>query len=293
MVHKKDRLRITLSTPRQSDFKDMARFFPERVRIVAEGDSWFSFPKKALVAGAPSNILAHLCDTKGPIGRRLRRRASILRLSSNGDEVVEIAAGDQRHGLCKLLESYADRGDPVDLLLLSGGGNDVAGRFRLDRVLKRDASGATGAEQCFDKTRLSRRMKQVELAYREFIDMRDRYSPSTRLVVHTYDYPFPDGRKARFLKVIRSGPWLEPYLIAAGVRPALRRPACRYLIDRLAQVLQSLSSPSFVVADTRKTLAEHGLWNDELHPTSRGFLKIARKYYAGMRKALPELPPLS
>ena len=61
---------------------------------------------------------------------------------------------------------------------------------------------------------------------------------------------------------------------------------------RLA-TLSRLQGRLFVV-DTMGTLPRRGQWRNEIHPTSRGFEKIARKVYAQLRSLdarLPAPPP--
>lgn len=278
-------LKTIASTHYPRHFTRMLKEIPGRINIVAEGDSWFDYPRKYVLSGAPSNVVDH-------IQRRTKRRANLLRLECNGDEALEILSGDQKSRLCSVLEGAVELGNPVDLLLFSGGGNDVAGRYRLDLVLKPNASRATTASECFLAGKLRERIKQLELAYKELIHLCARYSPETVIVTHTYDRPFPDGRPAKFLKVIRRGPWLKDLLVAAGVPKRLHRPATSYLIDEFATMVTGLAPKSggrLVVADTRGTLTKNK-WKDEMHPNSGGFGELAKKVFTEMRKVCPELP---
>jgi hypothetical protein len=288
MGRSKTQLRNVMSTSSLSEFRTMIQSFRGRVNVIAEGDSWFAYPRSYMSAfgGAPNNIMAH-------VQRRTRRAANLLRLDVVGDEAVTMLSGAQRVRLGGLLRKYHDEGRPIDLLLFSGGGNDVAGDLTLDRLLKKDAGGATSGEECFAKGKLANRMKQIELAYRDLIDLRDTVSPNTEIVTHSYDYPYPDGRKARFFKLAVAGPWLEPYLAQAGVPVALRRPACNYLIDRFFATLSKLPTNRFTVVDTRGVLRSKSDWLNELHPTAGGFEKIARRFYTAMRRVRPALPAWS
>lgn len=278
-------LKRAASTTSVHQFCRMLRYIPGRPNIVAEGDSWFDYPRRFVLSGKPANVVDW-------IQRKTRRRANLLRLASNGAEAVEMLAGDQRFELCKILELGVDLGNPVDVVLYSGGGNDVAGRYRLDRILKSDASGAETAADCFLKQKLRDRMKQIELGYLDLIDVCARYSPSTVIVTHTYDYPFPDGREATFLKAIRRGPWLLPFLEDAKVPTRLLRPAVAHLIDTFAEMMHGLAKKHperLVVTETRNTLRQRALWKDELHSKSEGFEKIAKKVYASLRDLHPSL----
>ena len=282
-------LSMVASTSSAHEFRRMLRYLPGRVNIVAEGDSWFDYPRKHLLSGPPANVIDHL-------QRRTRYKAHLLRLACNGDEAVEILSGDQRFQLCKTLERGIEYENPVHVILFSGGGNDVAGRYRLDRLLEADASAATSAEECFRAQKLRDRITQIRLGYEDLIDACEHYSPETVVVTHTYDRPYPNGRAAEFLKLIRRGPWLKNFLVAAKVPKRLRRPATSYLIDTFADMLAdlALAHPGrFVVVDTRGTLRKKKLWKDELHPTSDGFELVAKKIYAAVRELQPALPAWS
>ena len=268
----------------------MLRERPERVSVIAEGDSWFAFPKKNVIGRVPRNIVDWFARWGGS-------KLNLLELASNGDELLTMTSGSQQDKLAKALRRFHERGTPVDLLLFSGGGNDMVGDWRLDRLLLADASAATKPAQCFDQEHLETRLAQLRRAYENLLDLVDRYSPSTRVVSHVYDVPHPDGREAKFLKgAVRRGPWLQPHLSAAKVRPRLRRAAVRYLLKRFAAELAGLESARFRVARTQRTLTNPDYrkeWGDEMHPTSAGFEPIAAKVYQAARQAAGNrLPPL-
>ena len=130
-------------------------------------------------------------------------------------------------------------------------------------------------------------------AYEDFIALRDELQPGVPILLHEYDRPFPDGRPAEFLKAIKRGPWMKPYLKDARVPPELRRPAMIYLIERFKALVMRLADKHperFVVVDTNKTLRRKKLWKDELHPTTEGFEAIAKKVYAPLKARYPQFP---
>ena len=89
-------------------FVPSIRNHPDWPVIISEGDSWFSFPLHA-------NTIDHLDEMAN-------RKISLLRLESNGDELLEIFGSKQKTKLRRYLERY-----PVEALLFSGGGNDIVG----------------------------------------------------------------------------------------------------------------------------------------------------------------------
>jgi hypothetical protein len=280
MARSKTLLRNVMSVRNRTEFRDMTRFFQDRTNIIAEGDSWFAFPR---LGGAPSNVMAHM-------QRHTRRAVNLLRLDSSGDEALEMLTGKQLKRLDELLRKQHRDGRPVHLLLFSGGGNDVAGDFQFDAVLKADASGARTAEQCFSKAKLRARMREIAAGYRRLIDLRNTVSPDTEIVTHTYDYPYPDGRKAHFLGLSVAGPWLRPPLVRAKVPVRLQRAACKYLINQFHGALARLPSKGFTIVNLRGVLRAQSEWRDELHATPDAYEGLAKKFYAGMRRVRPQLP---
>ena len=108
---RKNRLRQRRSTGSTRDFQYMVRHFRNRVNVVAEGDSWFDYPRKYVIAGKPANIIDH-------VQRWGFRHINLLRLASNADEATEMLSGGQRHRLTKLLHECSTRSilRPVDTM---------------------------------------------------------------------------------------------------------------------------------------------------------------------------------
>ena len=287
---RRERLRRARSTRSIGDFKYMVRHFQGRANIVSEGDSWFDYPRRFIVGGKPANIMDH-------VQRWAHGSANLLRLSSSGDEAVHMLADDQRHKLTKLLHDCASTSTlaPVDLLLFSGGGNDVAGAWDLPRFVKR----GNAPDTCIEWGRLRRKMSQIELALEELVDICREYSPTTVVVTHTYDRIFPSHQGAEFFGVTWTRSWVKPYLEDAGIDEALHKDVADRLLETVRDsllrlpTLQRLQGRLFV-ADTMGTLTHPDDWLNEIHPKSRGFEKIARKFYAELRRRdarLPAAPP--
>ena len=79
-------------TKSKKDFHNMRLWLPNRLHMVAQGDSWFAYPKKWILAGKPSNLIDHLSTwTKG--------KANFYSMASNGAEAVDMLSGKQKHEL--------------------------------------------------------------------------------------------------------------------------------------------------------------------------------------------------
>ena len=115
--------RVSEVRPRQAVFSASIKQFPKRLVILTEGDSWFSYP-----------LNANLADYV-----EMMNDFSILRLEHNGDEAREILGpgSEQLKKLKYYLKNY-----PVDVLLVSAGGNDLVSR-ELSKFLDKKVNGNT------------------------------------------------------------------------------------------------------------------------------------------------------
>jgi hypothetical protein len=264
------------STPVDEVFAAAAAARPAAVRILAEGDSWFAYPKGGLIFGAPSNVVDQLKSMGGDPD------LVIHDLSSNGDEAVAMVCGDSKLDMIKRLASHA-----YDVLLFSGGGNDIVGIYDFEFFLNEYQSGFL-ATDCIRVDRFERRLTQIRHAYCDLIELVLDYSrnKAIRIVTHTYDIPVPNPQGAEFLggllKIAGARSWMHPYMVTKKiVDPAIQKEIARYMLDRLGSMLKSIAmqpgySEHFVVVDT------HGLvgpneWRNEIHPTPDGFRKVAQK----------------
>ncbi len=285
---RRQRLRRARRTHRKRDFEDMRRWFPERLNLVAEGDSWFAYPPNWLI-GKPPNLVSHLSGWT-------KRKVNFYSMASNGDEAVDMVSGPEKHKLVDILRWHtkARNRKPVDLLLFSGGGNDVVGENDFERFIQ-PASPGSSARDYVRIGRLNRKVKQIGLAYQELADIRDHYSPSTVIVTHTYDYPFASNQGANLLGgLIKTKAWMKRFMDAIDVPHKLQTQVIRIVMDAMAEEMLKIqnSRQKFVVADTRGTLLNKKDWLNEIHPTKAGFEAIARPIYEQMRANFPVLDPL-
>ncbi len=249
-------------------FVQSIRNFPQFPVVISEGDSWYSFPIHA-------NIIDHLDVLTS-------RRMSLLRIEDPGDELLAMTSGAQRRLLRQLLSTY-----PVDILLFSGGGNDVVGEELLDFLVDQPAGGTW--RDALNLPLLDRIFRQIEDAYVSLIHLRDTYRPGCVIITHGYDYLVPTGKQAHFLPFVDVGPWIKRYLEMRKITdPQEQQDVVIYLIDRFNEILQRLAGAhgKFVALDNRRLLSSNE-WNDEIHPTRSGFLKLAQRFHNAMRTAFP------
>lgn len=228
---------------------------------LAEGDSWFS------LGGSTTNLLMAL-------GERNDNRL-IVSCAYPGDMVRGMSQLGNNPFHLMLSERFGQRWDRI---LLSAGGNDLLAGI----------AGVVSDAQ-IDVDRLDRALGRVELGYRRMIMDIRRHRQTARVYAHTYDYPTAQSRRVWW----RSGPWVGPQLVAAGVRPENTSAVVREVIDGLARRVQVLHDERLLVCiDTRNILApaQWGVlgwnrdWANEIHPSREGYTRLAARWLQEMYK---------
>jgi lysophospholipase L1-like esterase len=219
---------------------------PHRMRIVAEGDSWFQYPFVL------TDIVDHLLET-----------FAIRCVSSAGDTLADLLASKDSELLPVIAEEQAR------ICILSVGGNDLIGEgVLLGRIrdYHPDLNPAAYFNEAFDH------------ALSAFAELLGQYAgrifercPEVRVLIHSYDYVIPAGQR-----------WLGQPMRARGIiDPALQREIARSLIDRfhsaMAQVAERVGPERLVLVDCRGAVPEDE-WYDELHPNEAGFARIADRF---------------
>ena len=243
------------------------------LRIMAEGDSWFDYP--VLLRGG---LITRLEKSLG---------LPILNSAQAGDEVRYMLGVKQRTKLEALFERAKQQGKPWDVLLFSGGGNDIVGE-PLCLWVRPFAAGAP-PDALIDKPRFEAAMGIVRAGYEDLIAMRDRKSPDTHLVFHAYDFALPTGEGVCLL-----GPWLEPAFRYRGYpdypKPESGAAVVKQMLLQFAQMLTALqaSHPNVTFIDAQGTLDTHpDWWHNELHPNSDGFDLFVDRFDHELRALYP------
>lgn len=244
--------------------------------LIAEGDSWFDYPLH--------DVLSDLEDLYG---------FDVESVAHMGDTVEEMAYSDgQLDDFSRLVEKVLRTGVKPRAILLSGGGNDVAGdEFAI--LLNHAASGIAGLNEAIVSGVVDTRLVDAYTCILGAITdvCKGLVGHAVPIVVHGYDYPVADGRGFLGGWGPLPGPWLEPGFRRKGYSDkAVRQKICIMLIDRFNQMLAGLAGkPPFEhvrYLDLRNTLS-HGAdykksWANELHPTASGFELITKKFAAAI-----------
>jgi len=242
--------------------------------LVAAGDSWFDYPLH--------DVLKLLEDEHG---------YSTESAAHRGDPMESIAFQDgQRDKLSRCVDKVKAHGVIPKAVLLSGGGDDIAGK-EFGMLLNNAMSPNAGWNDEIVEGVLNQR---ILIAYKFMIAFINSLCQKDLgqilpILVHGYDYPVPDGRG--FLGGWPfPGPWLEPGFNEKLFSNLAKNAGLMHdIIERFNQMLSKLAQdPAFVnvhYVDLRNTLstdlnndAYQDWWANELHPTKKGFQAVTNKF---------------
>lgn len=272
-----------------TDFHYICKQRPDRIGIVAEGDSWFAYPRKWFAFGGDINIIHHLFEKIEDSGR-----VNLLRLASNGDEAVDMTSGKQFKKLYRILKKNKRY---IQLVLFSGGGNDIVGKHDMLPLLNLHENGYSFLD-CINLPRFERKIAAIKLAYQRLISLCEDLVPNAKIVTHTYDIAQPWDQGAKFFwGLIETNPWIYPYLMRKKIPTELHLPVIEYMLKTFAAMLLELAAEEstqgrLIVVNTQGTLRPGSRtdWLNEIHPTRAGFKKVFNKIYAAMKEITPGLP---
>lgn len=246
---------------------------PSNGLLIAEGDSWFDYPF--------FDTLERLEDGFG---------FEIESVAHKGDTVEAMAYdANQTAGLGRLFDKLGRQQSQPRAILLSGGGNDIAGdEFAI--MLNHAASGLPPLNDKVVEGVIDVRLKAALVSVISGVTALSRhyFERAVPILIHGYGHAIPDGRGYLGGAWILPGPWLKPGFTQKGY-PDLATNAglMAELIDRFNSMVQTLAAlPGFrhvTYVDLRTVLdsdlsAYKKTWNDELHPTKPGFGTVAAEF---------------
>jgi hypothetical protein len=240
------------------------------LQIFAEGDSWFDYPVPFF---------------GGSIIPRLEHRLGvpILNLAKAGDEARYMLGVEERAVLTRHLTDGCPAGGPWDVLLFSGGGNDIVGNPMALWVT--DWNATIPPADHIKKPRFDAALALVRAAYEDLIALRNQLSPTTHLVFQGYDFAIPDGRG-----ICGFGPWLKPtFDLCKFPTLAAGQAVVKAMLQQFAAMLTSLTGPKVTVINGQGTLApQTSSWHNELHPAKAGFEKFADIFQLKLKELFPD-----
>lgn len=248
---------------------------PKPLQVFAEGDSWFDYPVPFFGGG----VIPRLEDTLG---------VPILNLAKAGDEVRYMLGVKERKELITQFTNGCPAGGPWDVLLFSGGGNDIVDNPMALWI--RDFNATLPPAALVHQGRFDAALALVRAGYEDLIGLRDRLSPQTHLVFHGYDFAIPDGRG-----ICHLGPWLKPTFDLRGFpSQAAAFAVTKILLQQFAAMLASLEAAHQKVTflNGQGTLAATAsAWHNELHPSKDGFKTFASLFQQKLKALFPTKVP--
>ena len=258
---------------------------PGQPRLLAQGDSWFDYGANDLADLLQRN---HAC--------------AVTSIAVSGSTLDEIVHGALPRGYLGIADAqtvsraedliYALEATRPDAVLLSAGGNDLAGDALLRFVGNSLLSGAG-----VDPRELRRTVVEVfEAPYRELIGLIQakaaRLGKRLPILLHGYDYPRLSPRAVWAAEQLGAG-------ARGGAKVAFAQNSTsgrtvlgelsRAFVDAFNGLLATLAAdhPGAVFhADLRGTLTRATDWANELHPSAQGFALLAGKLDSAVRHAL-------
>ncbi|PCH98345.1 MAG: hypothetical protein COB84_02295 [Rhodobacteraceae bacterium] len=221
-------------------------------KIVVQGDSWVSFPF----------VIQDL-------GRQLAQHFPTFCIGCPGDDVSDMGQPEKLDELLWSLD-YTQ----ADILILSGGGNEMIGDD-FPKVLE-NTDAASGINQA----QLNRKKTEVITGFRHIIDAALAHNPRLKIFIHSYDKPHPQKGEA----------WLGQVLEDAQVCPTKWQPICAEIIDQFDQSLLDLSAEyggQLQRVDLRG-ISQNSVptWHDEIHLSSDGYRQAAQAFRRSIQQAL-------
>jgi hypothetical protein len=242
---------------------------PTPLIIVADGDSWFDYPLP---------LIGHT-DVADSLKRQATLTPAMMKLAHYGDATTTLMGVTKRRRLIDYISEPAH--GPIDVLMFSGGGNDLVGdQFRF--WLENAADVNDDLAQSVNNELLRDIFGVIDGAYLELIRIRNRYASNATILLHAYDFAIPTGIGACPF----AGPWLRPSLVEQGWPDVEQgRHIVKAILEAFKSRLKDLCAihQNVVLVETQGTLSSSD-WANELHPTPGGFGKIAARFRSTLRR---------
>jgi len=246
---------------------------PSAGTLVAQGDSWFDYPSFDILK------LLH------------SKHAYTIESVANRGERVENMAFDPRRrtDFLIMLEKVLARGEIPKAILLSGGGNDIAGE-EFGMLLNHANSPLTTWNDDVVSGVIGKRIPTAYLSLISLLRATCREymtGPPIPILLHGYAHPVPDGRGYAWggWHWGLPGPWLKPGFDEKALTDiTANTDHIRALIDAFNTMIQGVAKqfPAVHYIDLRPFLTDgkgyRTDWENKLHPTKSGFGLLAAEY---------------
>lgn len=223
----------------------------DRVRMVAEGDSWFQYPL----------LVQDILD-------QLYRLYAIRSYADAGD-TFENYVMDREY-------VTAIRKEKASFFLLSGGGNDILGAQFMNSLRSNPDPGDNTPKRYLNE-QFFNKLDNLEIWYRDVFAQLTQLYPGLHILTHSYDYIIP-ADTTQHPKMVS---WLGKYMIEKNIQPQQERETLiRYMVDTFNERLEKVVKefPDHVSYINVRGLVDRNSWFDEIHPTNAGFKLVADRF---------------
>jgi hypothetical protein len=245
--------------------------------LVSEGDSWFQFPFLIddVIDQLEADFLIWSLDAAGDTSDNMVNR---------NPEYMQGLIKQKANGVAGFLFSAAGN----DVI-----GEDLLGEPVLGRLLKQHQPGKDAAWH-IDNAQLAAILTTLQEDYAKVISTirRDRSFATLPIFIHGYDYAIPGGFPGDTRRPIyaKQDEWLGGPMKKKNITDSgLQRDVIRILIDALYDMLNTVAGQSMRthvhVIDARGALSLND-WADEIHGTSSGFKKVAKRFRSTINSAI-------
>lgn len=268
---------------RQSQFKLRTKLGNKQPVLVSEMDSWGQFPV----------LIKEVVD-------HLNRDYRVWSIGAAGDTAQNMVMGPKAPKKTEYMLALNEQRKHVKAFVFSAAGNDIigedlsTGRPVLTDLLKPFNGNPADIEGHINGPLLEEKLEFLRGVYSKVIsDIRsDPDFKTLPILIHGYDYPFPYpwvNDRRRPVHAARDK-WLGKPFAERGIqRLALRRDILKHFIDRLYGMLGEFSkepaSTKVWLVDCRGAMPNLSDWVDEIHGTSNGFRKVAKRFKAALDDA--------
>ena len=227
--------------------------------ILLLGDSWFWYPANNLAS---------------ELAAQLDGEHRLLVLGRNGAEAQEWSTKYKKE-LDLALNWY---GGNAQALLLSGGGNDIAGSEDFGPIIEDNCSKKSSVNECYSPGQPAAILSRIQAAYREVIATFRRYNTTAPVFCHNYEKAWPSGKG-----VFGPAKWLKAPMDEAKVPKKFRHDLFVDLLEQLNASQEELAEPSeklapIVAIKTTGTLSDtEDIWANELHLKPKQFSAMVTK----------------
>jgi len=253
-------------------------------KIVAEGDSWFSYP-----------VVKDIIDSLRQMGYAIKRH------SKPGDTLENMVYGTDfsiatqvqranNYGPVSMKETLRSvQNLQPKFVLFSAGGNDVIGP-ELGQYLHHKRSGLPPFREAFFRDSVN---GYIRSAIVRFLEQVWQVDPAIHVIMHGYDYAIPNGTQYEVAGIRFSGPWVLPAFAKKAITArSEQNQIIRQLVDIFNELLISLSQsyPQFHHIDLRGRFPDEAQWHNEIHLRKEGFEQVAKLFHQKMVEILAYNP---